>query len=81
MCIESQIAAHYEAEPISASDKHIDANIPNDKRGAEIYLTARKLLLMELAAQIATGAIESLNDMSVVIWGEIKTIDEKLDGE
>lgn len=57
------------------------ANIPQDKKGAHIHLTACKLQLMELAALIINGKAESLDDINKAIWTDIETIDLLLGDE
>lgn len=50
-------------------------NIPKDKKGANIHLTACKLQLLELAALIINGKATSLDDINKAIWTEIEKID------
>jgi len=55
-------------------------NIPNDGRGAEVHLTACKLQLMDLAAQIANGSITTVEEISAVIWADIEEAELMLEG-
>ena len=58
-----------------------DYNMPNDNLGADIYLNARKEILMELAALISSDKIGNIYEVSVFVWDNIKVIDRRLEGE
>ena len=58
----------------------LKGNIPNNKKDAEIFLNAKKIQLLELAAKIQNGEIETMTQVSGFIWNEIEQIDEELEG-
>lgn len=57
-----------------------DPNMPQDKRGAEIYLLAKKVQLMEMAALIAEDKITTFSQVNFYIWSEVEKLDEALEG-
>ena len=58
-----------------------DYNIPNDNLHADIYLNARKEILMELATLISSDKTGNIYEVSVFVWDNIKIIDRRLEGE
>ncbi len=57
----------------------IKGNVPNNKKDAEIFLNAKKIQLLELAAKISKGEIETVAQVSVFAWAEIEAIEESIE--
>ena len=64
---------------MSSIEIEIDKNMPQDKKGAEIYLSAKKLQLLELAALILKNEITTFSQVNGYIWNTVEEIDGMLD--
>ena len=56
-----------------------DPNMPQDKRGAEIYLLAKRMQLMKMAALISDEKITTLSQVDGYILSEVEKLDEALE--
>ena len=54
-------------------------SIPSGKKEAELFLGAKKIQLLELAAEIQNGNIETMAHVSGFIWNEIEQLDEMIE--
>jgi hypothetical protein len=58
-----------------------DYNMPSNNLHADIYLKARKLMLIQIAELIGDGSISNLVDIHHFVWSEIEVIDKLIEGE
>ena len=56
-----------------------DSDLPQDKKGIENFLKAKKRQLITIAEKIANNELSSLSQVNVYVWNEIQAIDEALD--
>ena len=54
----------------------IKGNIPNNKKDAEIYLSAYKQAFLDIAAKVSTQEIGTDDNANKYIWGSIKEAEE-----
>ena len=59
----------------------IDPNMPQDNRGAEIHLIAKKAQLITIAELIVSGEINSFADVNGYIWKEVERLDKQIEGD
>ena len=62
-----------------SKDSQMKGNVPNNKKDAEIFLNAKKIQLLELAAKIQNAEIETITQVSGFIWNDIEQIDEAIE--
>jgi hypothetical protein len=59
----------------------IDPNMPQDNRGAEAYLIAKKAQLVAMAEMIVSGELETFSQVNGYIWSEVERLDAQIEGE